>query len=70
MQCDIVLLFSVSLNFFLMQLLLVWFGVPCSTDLGYSFCGLVWFGILLMYVFAVFADQSTITCNRYYDPMK
>ena len=65
MQCDIVLLFSVSLNF-LMQLLLR----QNNLVLGYSFCGLVWFGNLLMYVFVVFADQSTITCNRYYDTMK
>ena len=56
--CNVILFFYLVCRwFFLMQLLLVWFGVPCSTDLGYSFCGLVWFGILLMYVFAVFADQ-------------
>ena len=65
MQCDIVLLFSV-VEFFLMQLLLR----QNHLVLGYSFCGLVWFGNLLMYVFVVFADQSTITCNRYYDTMK
>ena len=52
MQCDIVLLFSVSLNF-LMKLLLR----QNHLVLWYSICGLVWFGVLLIYVIVVFAYQ-------------